>query len=223
MTKHYLFKPRAAGRNHYDGNWQAPAPQQIILPYTPDALATLLSAATTDNGQYSHHAIADWSSRFLSQMRYQETDELLLPIQAIVEDISVQWDLYLFNTYSQPQLSALDLTSVTLPTEWFLDWQTQLGQWQNNAIVQLLSQLHERYDDRYRPYGGNADEHSLAFRLSGIAATFSVISELSNGKVLYDIQIESYPPGEYLYNTLTNAEQLMILLQKYEQSPCNWP
>lgn len=223
MTKHYLFKPGTSGRNQYDGSWQPADPHPILLPYTPDTLASLLDGVITGGIPYSHYAIADWCSRFLSQLLYQESDELFLPVQAIVEDISVQWDLYLLNTYTTEQLAALDLDSIALPVVWFTDWQTQLNQWQNNAIVLLRSQLHERYGEHYRPYGGAADEQSIAFRLAGIAATFSVISELSDGKVQYDIQVESYPPGEYLYNTITDAERLLILLQKYQQPSYDWP
>ena len=40
----------------------------------------------------------------------------------ITEDVCVQWDLFLSNTFSLSQLQALEYSSVRLPTEWFRDW-----------------------------------------------------------------------------------------------------
>jgi len=70
------------------------------------------------------------------------------------------------------------------------------------SVQMLLTALQDQYGERILPYGGDFHEgaHGIGFRLDGVAATFSAITldgSLPFGR--FDVQIESYPPGEYVW------------------------
>ncbi len=44
------------------------------------------------------------------------------------QEIEMQWDMYLANTYTLPELQHLDFSQVRLPNEWFADWLARLNQ-----------------------------------------------------------------------------------------------
>ena len=73
-------------------------------------------------------------------------------------------------------------------------------------------------------YGSSEkEEHSVCFKLSGISATFSILT--LDGKLMdsYDIQIEGIPVGDYLYvNEVTHSE-FMNLVQKFKGPESKWP
>jgi hypothetical protein len=114
------------GRNKHSGSWQEPVSARVALPFTPASLFEVLRiGASSDPSSYSHQDIAHWCERFWNQ--YADIDappeiERLMPVLA---DVETQWDLFLANTYSLPQLQTLDFATVRLPTEWFHDWLRQ--------------------------------------------------------------------------------------------------
>jgi len=48
--------------------------------------------------------------------------DALRPLVGVAEDVSVQWELYLANTYTLEQLQSLQFSTDTLPVEWFQGW-----------------------------------------------------------------------------------------------------
>src|SRR5262249_38784364 len=50
------------------------------------------------------------------------------------------------------------------------------------------------------PYGDWDDPQSVGFRIRGVPATFSVLVVDRLREQRFNVQIESYPPGSYLYH-----------------------
>ncbi len=44
----------------------------------------------------------------------------------IIQEVDMEWDLYLVNKYKPEQLRRLDLSLVNLPKEWFAEWLKRL-------------------------------------------------------------------------------------------------
>ncbi len=78
---------------------------------------------------------------------------------------------------------------------------------------------------RVELYGSDpTEEHGTAFMISGIPATFSVITlegTLPPGR--YDIQIEGVPPGDYLYTEEVSLEKFLQLIQRMSGPEDTWP
>lgn len=96
------------------------------------------------------------------------------------------------------------------------------------SIHRLLSELRKAYPDAVAPYGGafeNAeDEHGLGWRLEGAPVTFSAITlDGTLPAETYDVQIESYPPGDYLITGQYSLEELLHLVQRYFGPEAQWP
>ncbi|WP_254507277.1 hypothetical protein [Anatilimnocola floriformis] len=70
------------------------------------------------------------------------------------------------------------------------------------SIETLLTELRRRYADRLISYGTSPlEEDGTGFRLQGVPAVFSALTidgTLPSGR--FDVQIESYPPGDYVFN-----------------------
>jgi hypothetical protein len=128
MTNYVFKRGNKHGRNKYVGSWSENASKRIELPYTVESLRLVLGwGAAPDEKSFSHQDIAHWCDRFHMAMFDVETDHLLDVATGIAADVDVQWDLFLANTYSLEQLRELDFGSITLPLEWFDDWQKQLS------------------------------------------------------------------------------------------------
>lgn len=67
-----------------------------------------------------------------------------------------------------------------------------------------------------KPYGGSfekaEEEHGLGWRLEGVAAVFSAITFDGTLLDMYDVQIESDPPGDYLFTGRYSLAQLLQLV-----------
>ena len=77
--------------------------------------------------------------------------------------------------------------------------------------------LHEAHgSENILPYGTSPDEqHGVGFRIRGIPATFSAITD--HGSLpfgLYDIQIESHPPGDYLFTDDVTLSEFLHLIER---------
>jgi hypothetical protein len=115
------------GRNRYVGSWQETGWREIALPFNATNLATLLEqAAGLLPTEFTHQDIAHWCDRYILAARAGEFRQSPDPAErkaaSIAEDVSAQWDLFLANTFSLPQLQALNFSEVRLPSEWFHDW-----------------------------------------------------------------------------------------------------
>ena len=80
------------------------------------------AAAGLHPTDYTHQDVAHWCDRFIMAARTGECRPTDRKAASIAEDVSAQWDLFLSNTFSLPQLQALDFSAVRLPTEWFHEW-----------------------------------------------------------------------------------------------------
>ena len=68
-------------------------------------------------------------------------------------------------------------------------------------IEDLLDEIRGIYGaNSLQPYGNWDDATSVGFRVRGIPVTFSVLTDKSLPPRHFNIQIESYPPGDYLYH-----------------------
>ncbi|XXX73572.1 hypothetical protein WMF30_38610 [Sorangium sp. So ce134] len=74
-------------------------------------------------------------------------------------------------------------------------------------------------------YGSSEDEeHGTCFIIAGIGATFSVLTlegALPDGH--YDVQVESIPPGDYVYATEVDLDGFMRLVAQIAGPPDTWP
>jgi hypothetical protein len=96
------------------------------------------------------------------------------------------------------------------------------------SIRQLLSELCKTYPDAITPYGGAfehaEDEHGLGWRLEGAPVTFSAITlDSTLPAETYDVQIESDPPGEYLFIGRYSLAELRQLVGRYFGPEAEWP
>ena len=98
----------------------------------------------------------------------------------------------------------------------------------DESIRNLLRALHESYPGTTKPYGcafeSAEEEHGLGWRLEGAPVVFSAIT--FDGKLTadtYDVQIESYPPGEYLFTGQYSLAELLQLVRRYFGPEVEWP
>jgi hypothetical protein len=119
--------PQRKGRNSYVGSWREPACRPIPLSFTRDSLRQVLDWGAQADAPYNHQEIAHWCDRM--HMQFLDTDQSpeLESAVRIAAEVDCQWDLFLANTYTLEQLRELDFAAVRLPSEWFVDWQTQLS------------------------------------------------------------------------------------------------
>lgn len=87
------------------------------------------------------------------------------------------------------------------------------------CVVELIARLRREYSETYESYGTSEDEEQgTGFRLKGIEASFSVLCLDDTPTGSYDIQIESYPPGDYVYTDTVNLADFLSLLEKYKSN-----
>src|SRR5688500_3586348 len=90
-------------------------------------------------------------------------------------------------------------------------------------IAQLLAALREKYSNALTPYGTSDDEEDgTGFRVEGIDATFSAILPAGIAPGRYDIQIESFPPGSYIYQDEADLPQFLRLVEEYRRPIVEW-
>lgn len=126
------------GRGRYVGSWQETGWREIALPFNAANLATLLEqAAGLLPTEFTHQDIAHWCDRYIMAARMGEFRQSSDPTErraaSIAEDVSAQWDLFLANTFSPPQLQALNFAEVRLPSEWFRDWLRRTNELQSTG------------------------------------------------------------------------------------------
>ena len=94
-----------------------------------------------------------------------------------------------------------------------------------NDVKVLMRRLRERYGDRYRPYIPQPvrEDDNAGFKITDIPACFSVLCFGDTPIGRYDCQIESEPPGDYLYMIDTDLEGLLDLVEVYLKPMDQWP
>jgi len=96
----------------------------------------------------------------------------------------------------------------------------------SSAIESVMSRVRATYgSEAIGLYGALPDEeHGTCFTVRGIPATFSVHTQdgsLRDGE--YDIQIESQPPGDYIFTAVVSLDRLMHLVAQIAGPKELWP
>lgn len=96
---------------------------------------------------------------------------------------------------------------------------------QDTSIEHLRDELNRRYAERLKPYGWAPSEtHGFAFTIDKIAAVFSAIaSEGSLPPNRFDVQIESLPPGDYIYTAELALDELLEVIEVISGPRVKWP
>jgi hypothetical protein len=73
------------------------------------------------------------------------------------------------------------------------------------------------------PYGtGDEETHGHGFTISGVPAIFSVHTQDGNLPAgTFDLQIESSPPGDYVYNAVVEADDVLLHIARVAIG--DWP
>ena len=113
------------GKNKYMGSWSEPRLKVLDLPFTPESFLILLEDGQKDESQrkHTHQTIAQWCEAFWGKYCDVDAPEEIERIMPLLADVETQWDLHLANTYSLEELQKLDFTQISMPPEWFTDWQ----------------------------------------------------------------------------------------------------
>lgn len=94
-----------------------------------------------------------------------------------------------------------------------------LARMADHSIENLLTTLRRRYGDRLLAYGTSPDEeHGTGFRLRDVPATFSVLTldgTLPHDR--FDVQVESYPPGDYVWAEEYDLPALLKVIANVER------
>ena len=121
-------------RTRFVGAYSEPPAPSIDLPFTLANLRALLIEGARSDGRYTHQQVKTWADQFWwtqsEQVMFQEGD---VPAQIeaaadVAQEVEMQWDMYLANTYTLQQLQRLDFSQVRLPAEWFADWVARLNE-----------------------------------------------------------------------------------------------
>jgi hypothetical protein len=94
------------------------------------------------------------------------------------------------------------------------------------SIERLLQAVYAEFGQSViRPYGTYpAEQYGTGFQIAGVQPTFSALTldgSLPEGQ--YDIQIESYPPGDYLYTDIVALDQFIELVRLTSGPQAFWP
>ncbi len=121
-------------RSRLVGKYFEPPAPSISLPFTLANLRALLAEGARPDAQYTHQQIKTWADGFWWRYTIWPADpDASVPpeLQAAAElaqEIELQWDMYLANTYTLSELQHLDFSQVRLPNEWFVEWLARLDQ-----------------------------------------------------------------------------------------------
>ncbi|WP_137789199.1 hypothetical protein [Bacillus sp. E(2018)] len=124
----------------------------INLEYSYGYLKLLLNDFCKKKSEYSHYELAKWCDNLTMAWEEEDLDEKGDLTFFIARDIECQWDLYLINTYTDKQLRALDLNTVSMPENWIQNWFQKLntGVWVEEYISE--SQLIDEGVSNMRRY-----------------------------------------------------------------------
>jgi hypothetical protein len=121
-------------RTRFIGAYRESPFQPIDLPFTVANLRALLSEGMDPDAHYTHQQIKDWAFQFW-RARLEQPESLGVDVPPEVEkaselaqEVDMQWDMYLDNTYTLPELQRLDFSQVRMPHEWFAEWLARLQQ-----------------------------------------------------------------------------------------------
>lgn len=94
----------------------------------------------------------------------------------------------------------------------------------DESIGELLNRIRRRFGiHALQPYGDWDDPKSVGFRIHRVDATFSVVVVENRPGGSFNIQIESYPPGDYVYRADVTLDRFMELAELVAGPEDRWP
>lgn len=127
-------------RTRFVGAYHEPPAPQIDLPFTVVNLSALLAEGAHSDGRYTHQQIKDWADQFwrtqfeMPTSRGVNVPPVIEKAAELAQEIEMQWDMHLSNTYTLPELQRLDFPQVHLPREWFTSWLARLCQLPSSTV-----------------------------------------------------------------------------------------
>ncbi|MET0463900.1 MAG: hypothetical protein ABW007_12135 [Chitinophagaceae bacterium] len=124
-------RQRKKDKSGYGGSWKESPFEKLDLPFTVESLKKVLASGFDEASPSTHQQIADWCFRFWWEREEGSlssvADDRLDVAAEVSVDVDAQWDLYLANEFTLGELQAMDFSKVTLPSEWFDNWQKELA------------------------------------------------------------------------------------------------
>ncbi|GGB42862.1 hypothetical protein [Fictibacillus barbaricus] len=117
----------------------------IDLAYTFDNLKKLLNDILNQENTFSHYEFSKWCDNLTmvfdeddstDDENDKDLDQWLKDLEEwnendlavkIAGDIEREWDLNLFENYSEQQLKTLDISQVVFPEKWIQDWVKEIN------------------------------------------------------------------------------------------------
>ncbi len=129
-----ILKRPGKKKNKVAYTWKETECEEIQKPFTNENFKNLLKDGSKESdAEYTHQQIADWCRRWVCE---DHNDRMDVPRELldILEDVDIQWELYLANTYSYEDLTSLDFTQVRLPVDWFSNWSAKLDDYIKQSV-----------------------------------------------------------------------------------------
>ena len=102
----------------------------ISKPYQFDGLLEVLAQGLLGSmSRYTHFQIIEWCVRY--REKNADSNEALFDI---VDDIVIQWELFLASSYTLEQMRSFSLSDIVLPKSYFEQWLEQLVAIDNGPI-----------------------------------------------------------------------------------------
>jgi hypothetical protein len=124
-------RQRKKDKSGYGASWKETPFEKLDLPFTIESLEKVLAHGTDEHSPFSHQQIADWCFRFWWEREEGSLSGILddeLDLAAgLALDVDAQWDMYLANEFTLGELQSMVFSKVTLPEEWFRNWEQELG------------------------------------------------------------------------------------------------
>ena len=94
----------------------------------------------------------------------------------------------------------------------------------SDAIQKLIDSVIELYGPVTFYGSDSTEEHGTCFKIGDVLATFSAhTQEGTLPSDMYDIQIESIPPGDYIYTSVVYLNNFLDLVAKMRGHASEWP
>lgn len=110
-------------RKNYIGKYIEPVYETITSVFCLASLKSHLENIVNETSEYTEKEFVDWCYKnFTKKMDSEEENSEMNKALNIAEDIDIQWDLFLANSFSLSDLQKIDFNKIQLPKEWYIKW-----------------------------------------------------------------------------------------------------
>jgi len=104
----------------------------ISKPYTVESFMEILAQGLLGSmSRFTHFQIIEWCVRFR-----EHCEDCAQPFHIQVsDDVIVQWELFIANSYTLEQMRSFSLSDIVLPKPYFEQWLSQLIDFQDNQPI----------------------------------------------------------------------------------------